>query len=189
MRVNGYRAFLLSLALLLPAAPSLAQVVNQNFKIIDEVDPDTTAIGNFTGASTSGSGQTICRNVSDTVSLSIVTTHPEFVRLVKNTARLEQGGPGNLPTVRAVATGGQVFNVLLTCDAASIKLNVNNSPSVSAGSFQLQGENCIGLSDLRATYLANTCAADVDNTTIKLSVVGSTIEKFKIKGAGFTTLP
>ena len=76
MRVNGCGVIVLSLALLLPAASALAQIVNKNFVITNPSDPDTTATVTHTGASNTGIGQTICRNGANTVTISVATTHP-----------------------------------------------------------------------------------------------------------------
>ncbi len=185
-RVSGYGAVVLSLALLLPAASALGQVVNKNFTITDTEEPDTTGTANHTGTSNSATGQTICRNGSNTVTVSGATTHPEFLRLIKNTAKLSQGGRGNLPTLRVIGAGGQVFNVVLTCDAASFKSFVDNQPFTNTGSFQIQGENCSGLTEVRASYLNDTCAADVDNTSIQMTIVGAIIETLTIRAKGST---
>ena len=183
-RVNGYGAVVLSLALLLPAASALGQVIDRNFTITDSGEPDTTATVNHTGASNSGSGQTICRNGSNTVTVSGVTAHPEFVQLVKNTARMMQGGLVNRPTLRVIGAGAQIFNVVLICEAAQFKSLVNAAASVNAGQFLVQGKNCTGLSETQATYLSDTCTADVDNQTLKYIIDGSLIRKLNLIGKG-----
>jgi len=186
-RVNGYEAVVLSLGLLLlSAASSLGQVVNENFIITDMAEPDTKGTANHTGASNSGTGQTTCRDGSNTVTVSGVTTHPEFVRLAKNSASMKQGSIGNLPTLRVIGAGAQVFNVVLTCGSAAFESNVNNAPNVNIGVFQVQGANCSGLTEARASYLHDTCTADVDNKTIKISIDGAIIEKLTIRGKGST---
>jgi hypothetical protein len=186
MRVNGCAVVVFSLALLLPAAAALAQVPNTNFKITDLTDADTTCTLTHTGASNTGVGQTICRNGSNTVTVSVATTHPENVRLQKGTARMDQGTVGNLPTVRVVGTGAQVFNVVLTCSTATFKSFVNNAPFSNSGNFQVSGGNCSGLSDTRAAYLHDTCAADPTNTTITFTLNGAVVDKLAIKGRGNT---
>ena len=186
-RVNGLAAVIFSLGLLLPAASALGQVINRNFVITDATDADTTGAANFTAASNSATAQTICRNGSNTVTVSGATTHPEFVRLVRNTARLDQGGRGNLVTVRVIGAVGQVFNVVLVCEEAAIRTFVNNAPNIGAGDFRLQAKNCTGLSDVRAAYLNDTCAADVDNTTLRMTIVGTTIERLRLRGRGNAT--
>jgi hypothetical protein len=180
-RVIGCAGIVVALALLLPAAAALAQVPNANFKITDLSEPDTTATVNHTGASNSGTGQTICRNGTSTVTVSVATTHPESVRLAKNTATMSQGTLGNFPAVRVVGAGAQVFNVVLACDSASFKSYINAEPFKNFGSFQVQGVNCTGLTEARANYLRDTCAIDVNNTTIQLTTDGAVVEKVSIK--------
>ena len=186
MRVNGCGVVVLSLALLLPAASSLAQIVNKNFVITDLSDPDTTATVNHTGASNSGTGQTICRNGSNTVTLSVATTHPEYLRFARNTVTMSQGTLGNYPTVRAIGAGAQVFNVVLVCKSASFSSYVNNEPFKNTGTFQLQAANCTGLTLTWATYLNDTCTADATNSTLKFSVVDAILERFAVKARGNT---
>lgn len=188
MRLNWYGLVVLSLALLLPAAPSLAQVVNQNFVITDSTDPDTKATIVHTNATNSGTGQTVCRNGTSTVTISGATTHPEFVQFKKNTAKMDQKALGNFPTIRVVGAVGLVFNVVLTCTSAEYKSSINNAPQVSAGKFEVRAEGCTGLTQARIDYLANTCAADTANTTIEFTIDGTTIESLRIRGAGTTAL-
>ena len=183
-RLNGYGAAFVLLALLLPAASAFGQVPNGNVTITDSGEPDTTGPTNHTGASNSGTGQTICRNGSNTVTVSVATTHPERVRLGKNKTQMQQRSLGNYPTVRVIGAGAQVFNVVLACEAASYTSNVNLASSVRAGKFIVDGKNCTGLTEARATYLNDTCTADVGNTTIKFSIDVSTITKFKLQGKG-----
>ncbi len=187
-RVNGCGVVFLSLALLLPAASSLAQIVNKNLVITDLSEPDTTAAITHTGASNSGTGQTICRNGSNTVTISVATTHPEYLKFAKNTVTMTQSSLGNYPTVRVIGAGAQVFNVVLACESASFKSYVNNQPNMNAGTFQVQGASCTGLTLTRATYLNDTCTADVTNTTLKFSVVDAILESFAIKAKGTTAL-
>lgn len=182
---NGYGAVVLWLALLLPAASALGQVPNGNVTITDSGEPDTTGAVNHTGASNSGTGQTICRDGSNTVTVSGATTHPESVRLGRNKSRLTQAALGNNPTVRVIGAGAQVFNVVVTCEAAKFRNNVNYASNVRAGKFVVDAKNCTGLTEARATYLNDTCTADVDNKTIKFKVEGSTITKLKLQGKGF----
>lgn len=183
-QVNGIGGAVLALALLLPAAPALAQVVNRNFNITDSTDADTTATANHSGASNSSTVQTICRDGANTVTVSGATTHPDFVRLVKNTTRLGQTGLGNPVTMRVIGAGAVVFNVVLTCITSELQTSVNNATNVSAGKFQVEAETCTGLNDQRINYLNDTCLADVANETIKFKLDGTTIEKLRIKGAG-----
>jgi hypothetical protein len=186
MRVNGCGVVVLSLALLLPAASSLAQIVNTNFVITDQSDPDTKATVNHTGASNSGTGQTTCRNGSNTVTLSVATTHPEYLRFKSNTVTMSQGTLGNSPTVRVIGAGAQVFNVVLTCTSASYRSYVNNEPWANSGTFQVQAASCTGLTSTQATYLNDTCTADVTNTTLRFSIVDTLLKIFAIKGKGST---
>jgi hypothetical protein len=188
MRVNGWGVIVLSLALLLPAASSLAQIVNKNFVITDLSDPDTKATITHTGASNSGTGQTTCRNGSNTVTLSVATTHPEYLRFAKDTVTMSQGALGNYPTVRVVGAGAQAFNVVLTCQSASFRSYVNNEPFKNAGTFQVQAASCTGLTLVRATYLNDTCSADTTNTTLRFSVVDAILEMFAFKAKGSTAL-
>ena len=187
MRANHdkvYGAVVLALALLLAPASALGQVINRNFTITDSTDSDTTAVVNHSGASNSGVAQTICRNGSNTVTISGTTTHPDSVRLVKNTTRMGQTGLGNPVTARVIGAGGLVFNVVLACITSELETFVNNASNVSAGKFQLQLETCTGLTDPRITYLNDTCLADAANTNIKFTIDGTTLEKLRIKGAG-----
>ena len=187
MRANPLRrpaVAMLALALLLPAAAARGQGVNRNFVITDSTDSDTTATANHSGASNSSTVQTICRNGSNTVAVSGATTHPDFIRLVKNTTKLGQTGLGNPVTMRVVGAGALVFNVVLTCITAEVETSVNNASNVSAGKFQMEAETCTGLIQARIDYLRDTCAADVENTTIRFTLDGTTIEKVRIKGAG-----
>jgi hypothetical protein len=184
MRLNGCAVVVFSLALLLPAAAAVAQVPNTTFHITDQNDADTTCSLNQTGASNTGVAQTICRNGGNTVTISVATTHPESVKLQKATAQLEQGSAGNLPTVRVIGAGAQVFDVVLTCSAATFKSFVNNTSSSNSGAFQVTGGKCSGLSDTQAAYLNDTCAADTTNTTITLTLKGAVVDRFTIKGRG-----
>jgi hypothetical protein len=187
-RAIGYGVVVLALALLLPAAAALAQVPNANYNITDLTESDTTGTVNHTGATNSGTGQTICRNATSTVTLSVATTHPESVRLMKNTASMSQGSAGNLPTVRAVGTGAQAFDVVLACASASFKSYVNAAPFKNIGNFQVSAANCTGLAEAQATYVRDTCAADVSNTTIRVTTNGAVIESFSIRAKGSTAL-
>ena len=156
--------------------------------ITDQSDPDTTATVNHTGASNSGTGQTTCRNGSNTVTLSVTTTHPEYVRFKSNTVTMSQGTLGNYPTVRVIGAGAQVFNVVLACQSASFRSYVNNEPFTNSGTFQVQAASCTGLTLTQATYLNDTCTADVTNTTLRFSVVDTILEMFAIKAKGSTVL-
>jgi hypothetical protein len=186
MRSNGLRAGVLALALLLPATGSLAQVVNQNFTITDSTDTDTRDALVHTGATNSGTAQTICRNGTSTATVTVATTHPESVRFKKNTVKMEQKALGNDPTVRVQGAVGLVFNVLLTCTSASYTSSVDNAPNVSAGKFDVRADGCTGLTQARADYLLATCAADTANTTIQFELDGTTVNKLRIRGAGTT---
>ena len=184
LRVNGCGVVVLSLALLLPAASSVAQIVNKNVVITDQSDPDTKATVNHTGASNSGTGQTTCRNGSNTVTLSVATTHPESLRFTKNTVTMSQSNIGNFPTVRVVAAGALAFNVVLTCESASYRSFVTADPSKNSGTFQVQAASCTGLTRTRATSVTDTCTADTTNPTFTLSIVDAILERFAIKAKG-----
>jgi hypothetical protein len=183
-RLIGCGAAVLLLALWLPATSALAQVPNGNFTLADGGEPDTTGVVNHNGATNSGTAQTICRNGSNTVTVSGATTHPESVRLANNKSSMEQRSVGNFPTVRVIGAGAQVFNVVVACDSAAYRSNVNYAPNVRAGKFSLDVKNCTGLTEARATYLNDTCTADVANTTIKFTIDVSTITKLKLQGKG-----
>jgi hypothetical protein len=110
------------------------------------------------------------------------------VRFKSNTATMSQSTLGNYPTVRVIGAGAQVFNVVLTCTSASFKSYVNNEPFSNTGTFQVQAASCTGLTLTRATYLNDTCTADVTNTTLKFSIVDTLLKMFVIKARGSTVL-
>lgn len=182
--VNGTRVVVLSLLLVLPAASALGQIINQNFMIVDMNEMDTTGTVNATGASNSASGQTICRNGNDTVTVSCVTTHPEVVRLIKNTAKLQQGDVHNQPTLRVIGAGTQAFNVVLSCGRLAFASQINYRAIPSVGKFRVLGGDCEGLTEARATYLMDTCAADTENKTIRIRVDGPTLKSLKLRAKG-----
>ena len=175
----------LALALLLPAGPALAQAINKNLVITDSTDPDTTANISHLNASNSGTGRTICRQGSNTVTFSAATTHPDFVRLVANKGRMDQRVFGNFPTLRVQAAGAVVYNIVLACStAATWRSDVDQRPNVNSGSFRVDGQNCTGLNQAQVDYFRNTCAADVDNTTIQIQTEGTTILRVRLRGSG-----
>jgi hypothetical protein len=187
--LNGCGAALLSLALLLPAASALGQIVNRNFTITDNTEPDTTGTAGHIGASNSGTGQTICRNGSDTVTVSGATSHPEYVKLANNDARLSQGNSSNptednFPTLRVIGAGAQAFDVVLACEAARFTALTHGTVSVDTSRFEIRAKNCTGLTEMRVDYLNDTCAADANNTTIKLKTDGATISRLTLRAKG-----
>ena len=101
---------------------------------------------------------------------------------------MSQSALGNYPTVRAIGAGAQAFNVVLTCTSSSFRSYVNNEPSSNVGTFQVQAAGCTGLTLTRATYLNDTCTADVTNTAIKFSVVDAVLERFSLKVKGTSAL-
>jgi len=178
---------IVALALLLPAASAFAQAVNKSVNITDSTEPDTTAVVNHTNAINSGTGQTICRNPdvpANTVTFSMATTHPDFVRLARARSRMEQRQAGNLPTVRVIGAGARVFNVVQTCIVATWRSDVDYRVNANTGSFRVDAQTCTGLTQVQIDYFRDTCAADVANETIQLETEGLTIQRVRLRGSG-----
>lgn len=178
---------IVALALLLAAAPAFAQAINKSVNITDSTEPDTTAVVNHTNAVNSGTGQTICRDPdvpANTVTFSMATTHPDFVRLARARSRMEQRQAGNLPTVRVIGAGARIFNVVQACIVATWRSDVDSRVNANTGSFRVDAQTCTGLSQIQIDYFRDTCAADVANQTIQLETEGTTILRVRLRGSG-----
>lgn len=187
--LNAIGALLLAFALWLVATQALGQIVNASFNFVDKKEPDTNGVGNFTGNTNQGIGRTTCRDGANTVFIQGLSTHAQLVKLKMGSAELKQGAKNNKPNIRFVGSGALVFNVLTTCDMASLQTKIKVAPPPGVGSFQVNARNCTGLTEAQAVYVQDICAADTENKTVKVTVDGSTVKSLKLRGKGPVVVP
>jgi len=187
MRFKAMGASALASTLALVAASAIADPLNLNFTLADDMDQTVTASAGHLGASNSATVRKICTNGNAVVTLSGATTHPTAVSIGEDHAQLRQRSKATqVPqiTVRAQATGPVVFNVVLACDKILVQTKVLTSPVGFKGRFRLQAQQCTGLNSARVAHIEATCAASAGGKGAKIEFEGDTLDLIRVNGRG-----
>jgi hypothetical protein len=174
-------------ALLFAAAGASAQVVNDVFEIVDDDDPDISAVLTANDNTFAVDLTATCTSGGETAIFEASTNHPDSVTVSSKRARVKQGNRDNpIGAMDVVGFGTLNFTgTIFDCNSAKLDATVNTRKVPSTGKFKLRMKACdTDLTLPQLEFIAVACAATRDQEFKGLYDETPSIRNLKITGKG-----